>query len=114
MKLFISLYVDEDVSILVSDLMRARGFDVITTRDAHLLGSDDAEQLAFAVAEQRTFLTHNRVDFEALATDYFQTGTIHYGIIIARRHPPYELSRRILVLLNQVTADEMVDQLRYI
>jgi hypothetical protein len=59
-------------------------------------------------------LTHNRVDFEALATDYFQTGTIHYGIIIARRHPPYELSRRILVLLNQVTADEMVDQLRYI
>jgi predicted nuclease of predicted toxin-antitoxin system len=56
MKLFISLYVDEDVSILVSDLMRARGFDVTTTRDAHLLGSDDAEQLAFAVAEQRTLL----------------------------------------------------------
>ena len=45
MKLFASLYLDEDVSILVADILRARGFDVITTRDEKMLGRDDAEQL---------------------------------------------------------------------
>ena len=32
----------------------------------------------------------------------------------AVRHPPYEIVRRLLLILNQVTADEMQDQLRYI
>ena len=31
---FISLYLDEDVNVLVADLLRARGFDAITARDA--------------------------------------------------------------------------------
>jgi len=30
----ISLYLDEDVHVLVADLLQARGFDVITARDA--------------------------------------------------------------------------------
>jgi len=38
----------------------------------------------------------------------------NYGIIIATRNPPYEIVRRLLLILNQVTADEMQDQLRYI
>jgi hypothetical protein len=33
MKLFAELYLDEDVSVLVAALLRARGFDVITARD---------------------------------------------------------------------------------
>jgi hypothetical protein len=32
-KLFIELYLDEDVSVLVADLIRARGFTATTTRD---------------------------------------------------------------------------------
>ena len=30
--LFIELYLDEDVDVLVADLVRARGFDVVTRR----------------------------------------------------------------------------------
>jgi hypothetical protein len=112
--LFIELYLDEDVSVLVADLVRARGFNVLTTREAGQLESDDAAQLAYAVSRQKTFFTHNRADFEALAQTYFAAGQTHYGIIIAVRHDPYELVRRLLLVLNQVTADEMQDQLRYI
>ena len=33
-RLFIELYLDEDVDVLVADLLRARGFVATTTRDA--------------------------------------------------------------------------------
>jgi hypothetical protein len=65
-KRFIDLYTDEDVDVLVADLLRGRGFDVFTTREAQQLGRNDAAQLAYATAGQRAFVTHNRVDFEAL------------------------------------------------
>jgi len=59
-------------------------------------------------------LTHHRADFEALAQTYFTSGQSHCGIIIAVRRDPYELARRLLVLLNRVTAEEMHNQRRYI
>jgi predicted nuclease of predicted toxin-antitoxin system len=113
-RLFFSLYLDEDVDVLVADLVRARGFDVITTVGAGRLHQSDDEQLAFAAAEERVLLTHNRVDFEQLATEYFAANRSHTGIIIAVRRSPYEVARRVLVLFNQVTADEMENQIRYI
>jgi hypothetical protein len=45
---------------------------------------------------------------------YADAGKKHYGIILAARHPPYELVRRLMRILNHVTADEMEDQIRYI
>lgn len=108
------IYTDEDVNVLVAGLLRARGFVVQTTREAGNLGKDDVPQLEYAVRQEYTMLTHNRVDFELLASDYFQRGKEHHGIIIAFRHPPHEIFRRLLVILNQTTADEMMNQLIYI
>ena len=113
-RIFIELYLDEDVDVLLADLLRARGFTVITTREAGQLGKDDVSQLDYAVSRQKTFFTHNRADFEALAQTCFTTGRPHYGIIIAVRRDPYELIRRLLIILNRVTADEMENQLRYV
>ena len=112
--LFIELYLDEDVDVLVADLVRARGFVAVTTRDAGYLGANDLGQLSFAASQQKTLLTHNRGHFERLATDFQAAGQRHNGIIIAVRHPPYELLRRLLRILNNVPAEEMRDQLRYI
>ena len=114
MNLFLALYLDEDVNILLAELLRARGFDVLTTRDAALLSQDDPDQLAFAAQVVRTFVTHNRADFEALVLQYGTDGRPHAGVIIAVRHPPYEVLRRLLIILDQVTADEMANQLYYI
>lgn len=113
-RLFIELYLDEDVSALVADLVRARGFNVETTREAGNLGSADEAQLAYAAGRQKTFVTHNRLDFERLAGRYFNAGETHHGIIIAVRRPPREITRRLLAILGRVTADEMENQLRYI
>jgi len=112
--LFIELYLDEDVDVLIADLLRARGFKVATTQEAGQLGKSDEEQLAHAVDQQKTFFTHNRIDFERIAEEYFATNKEHQGIIIGVRRQPYEIARRLLVILNNVTADEMKSQLRYI
>jgi len=113
-QLFIDLYLDEDVDVLVSGLIRARGFGATTTQEAEQLGNTDAEQLAFAAAQGKTLLTHNRADFEALARQYFEQKQTHPGIIIAVRRKPQELCHRLLKLMNSFTADEMKDQIKYI
>jgi predicted nuclease of predicted toxin-antitoxin system len=112
--LFIRLYLDEDVNVLIADLLQARGFDVITARDAGQLHATDAEQLAYAVTQARTLVTHNRTDFEELAQTYFNSGQTHYGVIFAVRRSPQEIAKRLLVILNQVTSDEMQNQVRYV
>jgi len=59
-----SLVLDEDVSIVVAAILRARGFDALTVRDAGQLGLSDVEQLTAAVDAGRVLLTHDRADFE--------------------------------------------------
>lgn len=113
-RLFISLYTDEDVSVLVGTLLRSRGYQVMTTQEAGNAGRSDAEQLAFAAARQMAILTHNRDDFLALAKEYATSGNMHSGIILAVRRSPYEIARRLLALFDQVTADEMDNQLIYV
>jgi predicted nuclease of predicted toxin-antitoxin system len=113
-ELFISLYLDEDVDVLLADLIRARGFKVTTTRDASNFHASDEAQLVYAAQKQAVFFTHNRTDFERLASTYYSAQQHHAGIIIAVRHPVHEIARRLLMILNHVTADEIQDQLRYI
>lgn len=112
--LFIALYLDEDVDVLLADLVRARGFAATTTQEAGQRVNDDPTQLAYAVSQQKTLLTHNRADFEALSQQYFDEAKPHFGILIAVRRPVYDLARRVLLILNAVTADEMANQVRYI
>ena len=38
-RLFAELYLDEDVSALVAELLRARGFDALTTHEAGRKGA---------------------------------------------------------------------------
>ena len=54
------------------------------------------------------FLTHNnRVHFERLVEERFHAGRDHAGVFFAARRLPGEIVRRLLVILNAVTADEM-------
>jgi len=111
---FIELYLDEDVDVLIAPLIRARGFVVVTTQEAGQLRNSDAEQLAYAVSQHKTLLTHNHVDFEALAQTYVAACQPHDGIIVAVRRPPREIARRLFRILNAVTAEERQNQVRYI
>lgn len=95
-------------------MLRAYGFVAITARDVGQLHKTDEQQLEYAVSHRKALLTHNRADFEALALSYFAAGKMHYGIIIAVRRPPGDIIKRLLAILDQVSSDEMVNQIRYI
>ena len=76
MRLFIELYLDEDVSVLLAELLKARGFKAITTREAKMLGAGDKEQLEYAIRKEKVFLTHNRSHFEKLYKEYLRTSLV--------------------------------------
>ncbi len=113
-RLFIELYLDEDVSALLLKRLRSRGFDATSAQEGGQIGISDDAQLAYAVSHQRTLITHNRIHFERLAQEYFAGARKHHGIIIAVRRPPLELFQRSLALMDKVTADEIEDQVVYI
>lgn len=110
----VELYFDEDVNPLIGNLIQPRGFSFITTQMAGLLKASDSEQLNQAIRQEKTLLTHNRVDFEILAREYFESDKTHFGIIIAVRRPPPQVARRLLAILNTTSREEMKNQLIYI
>jgi predicted nuclease of predicted toxin-antitoxin system len=114
MKLFATLYLDEDVSVLIATLLQVRGLDVTTAREEGMLGESDETQLAYAVSLDRCVLTHNRLDFEQLHATYITQSKRHAGIIIASRRNPHEIARRVSILFDSLTADEIANQLLYV
>jgi hypothetical protein len=114
-RLFIELYLDEDVPVLVADILRSHRFDVVCAKEAVMLSKGDEAQLEYAIGQGRALLTHNREHFEELHQRHLSEGRHHFGIIAAVRRPrEADLARRILRLLDFLTADEMEDQLLYL
>ena len=113
-RVFAELYLDEDVDVLVAEVVRARGFAATTTVEAGNLGAPDADQLEYAASRQLTFVTHNREDFKVLHEHFLSAGRHHYGIVVSVRRSPIEITRRLLVILNSLTADELENQIIFI
>jgi hypothetical protein len=110
----VRLYLDEDVSVVVGEMLRARGYDVLSARDAGTLGKTDREQLRYASSESRTLITHNRVDFERLVNEQFDRDGSHSGVIILFRRSYAEMAKRLLPVLASTTPEAMIDQIRYV
>jgi hypothetical protein len=113
----IRVYMDEDAgeSAVVQGL-RARGFDVLTTVDAHRCGATDGQQLAFAVQQGRAIYTFNVGDFALLHHEHLLQGIEHLGIIVIpdQRYSIGEKIRRLAALLSSVSAEEMVNRMEYL
>jgi hypothetical protein len=111
------LYLDEDAmdSDLVSAL-RLRGEDVTTVRDERRQGQTDEQQLRFAAEQGRAIYTFNQKDFVALHSTFLQQGLSHAGIIIApkARYSVGEQMRRLIHLVDTLSANEMVDRIEFL
>jgi predicted nuclease of predicted toxin-antitoxin system len=112
--LFIRLYLDEDVSSAVAAAMRRRGFDAVSVHEVGRRGRSDPEQLAYAAADDRTLFTFNAADFVQLHRKWITEGRPHGGIIVAEQALVGEIMRRLLKLLNSVTADEIRSQIYWL
>ncbi|MGI8467670.1 MAG: DUF5615 family PIN-like protein [Pyrinomonadaceae bacterium] len=113
-KIFIEIYLDENVHILIAKIIQSHGFKAVTTQDVGRKGASDNKQLEYANEKGYIILTHDRADFEELAAEYFASGKNHCGIVILADNSPQEIARRMLSVLNDFTADEMKNQIIYI
>ena len=112
--LFIRLYIDEDVHESIAPALRRRGYDVLSVRETDRRGLSDAEQLAYAVAEGRTLFSFDAADYMALHLEYVSQDQEHAGIVVSKQIPISETVHRLLILLDQVSADEIRNQLRWL
>ena len=76
------LYLDEDLSPAIAELLRKNGVDATTAYEAGNIQLDDQAQLAYATREGRALVSANIVDFIGLAHAAVATNTEHAGIIL--------------------------------
>jgi predicted nuclease of predicted toxin-antitoxin system len=115
----IRLLIDEDVSkgSQLAAALRRRGFDAMAVQEVGRMGFSDEEQLDYAAAEGRAFLTFNIKDFVRYAREWYEAGEEHSGIIVSVHLTGRqfgELLRCTLNLLNTLPADEIRDTIRFL
>jgi len=105
--LFVTLYIDEDITHKLAKALRGHGFDAVAAYEAGNVEVPDPVHLEFAASEGRALLTCNTRDFSPLFDEWWEAGKEHYGIIVSKQLGLGEMLRRVLNLLSSVTADEM-------
>ena len=115
--LFIAIYTDEDVTEDLAPALRRRGYDALSTAEAGNVSLSDEGQLRYASEHGRSTLTYNIADFMSLSHQWNEQGDEHAGIILSdqfSRRQFGELLRRMLRLLDHLTADEMYQPMIYL
>lgn len=112
--LFIRLYLDEDVHKRIATALRLRHFDVISAHETGRLGTGDDAQLQFAAEHAHALFTFNTTHYLQLHHVWLQENREHAGIIVSDQLPIGETLRRLLNLLNRVTADGIHNQLYWL
>ena len=102
------------MDVRIAKIIRARGFNAVTTDETGRKGASDADQLKYCAERGYAILTMNGVDFESLAKEYFYTGEKHFGIIITPDNSPHVIAQRLNDYLDFNTPDETENQVIYI
>ena len=111
-EIFIRLYLDADVDVKLAANLRNREYDCVSAREIGNELLTDEAQLAFAASENRTLLTHNTQDFVPIFEAWWYAERNHSGVVVSQQIPLGELQRRVMRLLDTITADEMQNNLR--
>ncbi len=108
------LHLNEHLSWHLAAQLRKYKFDVTSTIELGMAEEDDDEQLAFAVSQQRAIVSINHKHFAPLHERYIAEGKEHWGIILSTEESIPVLRRRLLSLLNSVSAEELKNQIRWL
>ncbi|GAB4579189.1 MAG: hypothetical protein Fur0022_19270 [Anaerolineales bacterium] len=107
---WVSYYTDEHVSKAIINGLRQRGVDVLTTKEAGLLGATDEQHLAFASSQKRVIFTQDD-DFLRLHANGFK----HAGIVYAPQHSPVgEVIRGLMLIFKVLAQEDMENHIEYL
>jgi hypothetical protein len=106
----IQFYMDENVPAAVTNGLRLRGVDVLTSHEAGMLGANDEAQLELATSLERVLFTQ---DADLLALH--RQGLVHAGLAYAPQWTPIgELVRGLLLIHDVLTPEEMRGRVEFI
>ena len=75
--------------------------------------ASDEVHLRYAASTGRVLVSHDLRDFQVLANEWSERGEAHAGIVLVHQPPRVsygELRRRLLALLDQLTAEELANR----
>ena len=108
------LLLNEHIWAYLAKVLRKQGFDVIHVNEVELIGTTYDKVMSYAVGEHRAVVTFNIKHFIPLAIQYYEDGRKHYGIVVCNQLSRGELQKRVIKLLKTVTAEEMMNVVRYL
>lgn len=107
----IRFHLDESVDPAVADGLRRRGIEATSARDVGLLKASDPRQIAFAISESRTLVTHDG-DFLRLA----RQGIEHTGIAYCRAQALSigQIVAALMLIHDCLTPEEMRNHVEFL
>jgi predicted nuclease of predicted toxin-antitoxin system len=108
------LLLDEHIWAYLAKLLREQGFDVIHVNEVDLNATPDEKIMAYAADKHRAVVTFNVKDYIPLAIQYVEDGKEHYGVVVSKELSHGELKRQVMKLLENVTAEELMNAVRYL
>jgi hypothetical protein len=91
----IRIYLDENVNLPVTRLLRQRGYRVTHALLEGNVQVPDEQHLRWATAHGYAVVTHDFADFARLHTEFLQRQEQHEGIILVPLRPLAELVARL-------------------
>ena len=106
----VRFHLDENVPLALAAALRRRAIDVTCTSEQELNGTTDEQQLDFASANQRIFVTQDK-DFLRL----HRKGARHWGIVFWRQDSVTigAMLTHLVLIHDLMTAEEMRGQLDF-
>lgn len=108
------LLLDEHIWAYLAKLLRDQGFDVMHVTEIDLVATPDDKIMQYAASNHRAVVTFNIKDYVPLVIQYFQDGKEHYGVVVSKELSRGELQKRVTKLLESVTAEELMNAVRYL
>ena len=108
------LFLNEQISPVVSSRLRERGFDVVSPHNLGTRGAPDEAQFTWAAASRRAIVTYNIPDFRPLADQYLARGQDHFGLIFVseRTIPQRDIGALLRALEAALRIHPAADALR--
>jgi len=110
----LKLYLNENLSWRIAKALKVYGYDVISSYEAEMNQADDRTQFAFAVEQGRAVVTNNFRDFVELYKEFATEEKQHFGIIFTTKCSIPIIIRRLRILLESVTHDQMKNQILWL
>ncbi|HEY7037112.1 MAG TPA: DUF5615 family PIN-like protein [Thermomicrobiales bacterium] len=107
------LHFDHNVDPQFAEDLRRHDYDVTVAKDLGMERASDEEHLIWATDHGRVVFTYDAGDYRRIAARWFLEGRTHAGIIISVAPPRIGYGvvlRRLLALLEYMSADDLVDR----